>query len=78
MLREALADLLESESRYGPVVDADGRVQGVLSLEVIGQTLQAPPEVVPTGADAATASAAGVDAGADPGATTATASGGSA
>ncbi len=52
VLRDALADLLESETRYGPVVDAEGRMQGVLSLEVIGHTLQAPPEEVPHGADA--------------------------
>jgi osmoprotectant transport system ATP-binding protein len=55
ILRDALSDLLESETRYGPVVDARGCVQGVLSLEVIGQTLQVPPEDVPHGADAALA-----------------------
>jgi osmoprotectant transport system ATP-binding protein len=55
VLRDALAHLLETETRYGPVVDARGAVQGVLSLEVIGHTLQAPPEEVPHGADAAIA-----------------------
>jgi osmoprotectant transport system ATP-binding protein len=55
VLRDALAHLLETETHYGPVVDAHGRVQGVLSLEVIGHTLQTPPEEVPHGADAALA-----------------------
>ena len=53
MLRDALSDLLESESRYGPVVDAEGKVAGILSIEVIGHTLHTPAEEVPTGADAA-------------------------
>ena len=52
VLRDALSDLLESETRYGAVVDAKGCVAGILSLEVIGHTLQAPPEEVPHGADA--------------------------
>jgi osmoprotectant transport system ATP-binding protein len=53
VLRDALSDLLESESRYGPVVDENGRLAGVLSIDVIGQTLHTPPEQVPHGADAA-------------------------
>jgi osmoprotectant transport system ATP-binding protein len=53
VLRDALSDLLESETRYGPVVDKDGRLAGVLSIEVIEQTLHTPPEEVPHGADAA-------------------------
>ncbi len=52
VLRDALSDLLESETRYGAVVDGGGRVQGILSLEVISHVLQAPPEEVPHGADA--------------------------
>jgi osmoprotectant transport system ATP-binding protein len=52
VLRDALSDLLETETRYGAVVDADGCVAGVLSLELIGHILQAPPEEVPHGADA--------------------------
>jgi len=52
VLRDALSDLLESETRYGAVVDDGGRVQGILSLEVISHVLQAPPEEVPHGADA--------------------------
>jgi osmoprotectant transport system ATP-binding protein len=53
VLRDALSDLLESETRYGPVVDADGCLAGVLSIDVIEQTLHQPPEEVPHGADAA-------------------------
>jgi len=52
VLRDALSDLLETETRYGAVVDEKGRVRGILSLEVISQVLQAPPEDVPHGADA--------------------------
>jgi osmoprotectant transport system ATP-binding protein len=48
VLRDALADLLESETAYAPVVDADGCVAGVLSIEVIGQTLHTPPRDVPS------------------------------
>ena len=53
VLRDALSDLLESETHYGPVVDANGCLAGVLSIEVIGQNLHTPPEEVPHGADAA-------------------------
>ena len=53
VLRDALSDLLESEAQYGPVVDSRGRVRGVLSLEVLAHALQAPPDQVPSGADAA-------------------------
>jgi len=35
------------------VVDKDGRMAGVLSIEVIEHTLHRPPEEVPHGADAA-------------------------
>jgi osmoprotectant transport system ATP-binding protein len=51
VLRDALADLVESEVHYSPVVDAEGCLAGVLSLEVISQTLQVPPEDVRTGPD---------------------------
>ena len=51
VLRDALADLLQHESQYGPVVDAHGRVAGVLSLELIGHALHTDPEKVPTGAE---------------------------
>jgi osmoprotectant transport system ATP-binding protein len=39
ILRDALSDLIASDTRYGPVVDARGRVAGVLSLEVISNFL---------------------------------------
>jgi osmoprotectant transport system ATP-binding protein len=39
VLRDALSDLLESDSRYGAVVDGEGRVAGVLSVEVISEFL---------------------------------------
>ena len=51
ILRDALSDLLESETRYGAVVDGKGCVAGVLSLEVIGHTLHAPPENIPSSAE---------------------------
>jgi len=39
ILRDALSDLLASETRYAPVVDSRGAVTGVLSLEVISHVL---------------------------------------
>jgi osmoprotectant transport system ATP-binding protein len=51
VLRDALADLLSSETRYGAVVDHDGALAGVLSLEVIQHFLHAAPPASPTGAD---------------------------
>jgi osmoprotectant transport system ATP-binding protein len=51
VLRDALADLLSSETRYGAVVDKDGALAGVLSLEVIQHFLHAAPTASPTGAD---------------------------
>jgi osmoprotectant transport system ATP-binding protein len=44
ILRDALSDLLAAESMYGPVVDADGAVAGVLSIEVISHSLTPPPD----------------------------------
>jgi len=41
ILRDALSDLLAHETQYGPVVDAQGRVTGVLSVEVISHALAA-------------------------------------
>jgi osmoprotectant transport system ATP-binding protein len=55
VLRDALSDLLAHETQYGPVVDADRRVVGVLSVELLAQSLQTPTEDVPHGADAALA-----------------------
>ncbi len=39
VLRDALSDLLQSETQYGPVIDADGRVAGVLSVEIVSHFL---------------------------------------
>lgn len=39
VLRDALSDLLQHGVQYGPVVDADGAVAGVLSVEIITQFL---------------------------------------
>jgi osmoprotectant transport system ATP-binding protein len=52
VLRDALSDLLQHQTQYGPVVDDRGRVAGVLSVEMIGHALQAPTDDVPSGADA--------------------------
>nr|MBA2630410.1 ABC transporter ATP-binding protein [Thermoleophilaceae bacterium] len=52
VLRDALSDLLQHETQYGPVVDSRGAVAGVLSVEVIGHALKADPDDVRSGADA--------------------------
>ncbi len=44
ILRDALSDLLASDSRYGPVVDSSGKVAGVLSIEALSHALAAAPE----------------------------------
>ena len=56
VLRDALSDLLQSETKYGPVVDQHGKVAGILSIEQIGHSLNTPVEDVPHGADAAAVS----------------------
>jgi osmoprotectant transport system ATP-binding protein len=53
ILRDALSDLLAHETQYGPVVDADRRVVGVLSVELLAHALQSDPDEVPSGPDAA-------------------------
>jgi len=53
VLRDALSDLLAEEAQYGPVVNERGEVAGVLSIEILAHALKAPPEEVPSGADAA-------------------------
>jgi osmoprotectant transport system ATP-binding protein len=53
VLRDALSDLLAAETQYGPVVNERGEVAGVLSIEILAHALNAPPEQVPSGADAA-------------------------
>ncbi len=52
ILRDALSNMLEHETRYAAVVDGRGRAAGVLSIEVIGHTLHTDIEDVPSGADA--------------------------
>jgi osmoprotectant transport system ATP-binding protein len=42
ILRDALSDLLQAESLYAPVVDAEGRIAGVLSVEIVSDFLTSP------------------------------------
>jgi predicted transcriptional regulator len=42
VMRDALADLLQSETQYAPVADRDGRIAGVLSVEIISEILVSP------------------------------------
>jgi osmoprotectant transport system ATP-binding protein len=42
VMRDALADLLQGESQYAPVVDHEGRIAGVLSVEIISEFLASP------------------------------------
>jgi osmoprotectant transport system ATP-binding protein len=42
VLRDALSALLQSDTQYGPVVDQDGIVVGVLSVEMISHFLGSP------------------------------------
>ncbi len=51
ILRDALADLLESELRYGVVIDERGRATGVLSIEAVSQGIHG-IAAARTGADA--------------------------
>jgi osmoprotectant transport system ATP-binding protein len=46
VLRDALADLLQAETLYAPVVDGRGRIAGVLSVEVISDFLSSPAAAV--------------------------------
>jgi osmoprotectant transport system ATP-binding protein len=39
VMRDALSDLLQAETRYAPVVDGRGRIIGVLSVEIISEFL---------------------------------------
>jgi osmoprotectant transport system ATP-binding protein len=54
ILRDALSDLLASDTQYGPVVDAQGRVAGVLSMEVLSHALAVPAEDVPSATELVT------------------------
>jgi osmoprotectant transport system ATP-binding protein len=42
VMRDALADLLQGESMYAPVVDHDGAITGILSIEIISEFLASP------------------------------------
>ena len=42
VMRDALADLLQGESMYAPVVDHDGGIVGILSIEIISEFLASP------------------------------------
>ena len=42
VMRDALADLLQGESQYAAVVDHEGRIDGVLSIEIISEFLASP------------------------------------
>jgi osmoprotectant transport system ATP-binding protein len=42
IMRDALADLLQGEAQYAAVVDAGGRIDGVLSVEIIAEFLASP------------------------------------
>jgi osmoprotectant transport system ATP-binding protein len=53
ILRDALSDLLASDTQYGPVVDADGSVAGVLSIEALAHALSQKAEHIPTASELA-------------------------
>ncbi len=42
VMRDALADLLQAQTQYAPVVDRGGRIAGVLSVEIISEFLASP------------------------------------
>ncbi|MBA2521835.1 MAG: ATP-binding cassette domain-containing protein [Solirubrobacterales bacterium] len=42
VMRDALSDLLQAQSQYAPVVDREGRIDGVLSVEIIQEFLSSP------------------------------------
>jgi osmoprotectant transport system ATP-binding protein len=42
VLRDALGDVLQADSQYAPVVDPQGRIAGVLSVELISEFLNSP------------------------------------
>jgi osmoprotectant transport system ATP-binding protein len=42
VMRDALADLLQGESMYAPVVDHKGGIVGILSIEIISEFLASP------------------------------------
>jgi osmoprotectant transport system ATP-binding protein len=42
VMRDALADLLQGEAQYAAVTDREGRISGVLSVEIIAEFLASP------------------------------------
>jgi osmoprotectant transport system ATP-binding protein len=42
VMRDALSDVLQAETLYAPVVDGEGRIAGVLSVEIISEFLSSP------------------------------------
>jgi osmoprotectant transport system ATP-binding protein len=42
VMRDALANLLQTETQYAPVTDGQGRIAGVLSVEIISEFLVSP------------------------------------
>jgi osmoprotectant transport system ATP-binding protein len=42
VMRDALADLLQGEAQYAAVTDHEGRIDGVLSVEIISEFLKSP------------------------------------
>ena len=42
VMRDALADLLQGEAQYAAVADSEGRIAGVLSVEIIAEFLASP------------------------------------
>jgi osmoprotectant transport system ATP-binding protein len=42
VMRDALADLLQHESQYAPVIDHQGGIAGILSVEIISEFLASP------------------------------------
>ena len=46
ILRDALSDLLAHEVQYAPVIDHEGRVAGVLSIELLSHRIATTPETV--------------------------------
>jgi hypothetical protein len=42
VMRDALADLLQAETQYAPVIDANRQIAGVLSIEIISDFLGSP------------------------------------
>ena len=42
IMRDALADMLQGQAQYAAVVDSRGKIDGVLSVEIISEFLGSP------------------------------------